>query len=433
MPQVRLASLWVTIALAAGGCASKKPDPPAPVGETADERRRTDAPPAPDRDRAPLRPKVEGKPGPSAVCGHAVAVAGWGPAAAGDSILLCDPADNRLQGAEAHDWRPQPRRVPVHYGRRRPSVVLLPAAVFTVMGAVVVTPTAGAPGAAGAVKAAGMPDLTQHLDPRDGGLCGPTSAADVLFAMSRRHPEVVAGLEFGPSTSADVAATKLIRGTAGSRDRDPASLAGRMGIAVGGAGATNKGIRDGLAAWLNETAPGPWRVALDWFDDEERSRSQQQAFFGKLAAAIEAGGGAILCLWPGGEFADAAVSGATQATVAETPAEPPVAKESRPADGAGDERRATVLPGRPAGPGSAADAARIAEAALREARRRLAAGKAAEALDKVGEAIEAARPHATADASCRAQLEAGVALAREVEPRIGPPGRGALQKPTVFE
>ena len=435
MERVRLEAVLVMVACAAAGCVSKTSERPHPAGERQSGLERPGAEPAPPQAavRGPLRPDVEGRPGPSAVCGHAVALAGWAASSAGDSVLLCDPADNRLAGGEAHDWRPRPRRVPVHYGRRRPSVVLLPAAVFTVTGAVVVTPATASPAAAGSVTAAGMPDLTQHLDPRDGGLCGPASGADVLFAMARRHPEVVAGMEFGPSRRADAAATNLIRGSAARRDRDPSSLAGRMGIAVGGAGATNEGIRAGLAAWLAEAAPGAWRVTLEWFDDAAKSRSQQQAFFGKLAAAIESGGGAILCMWPGGEFADGAVAAASDAALAAAAAERPVDGDARAVDAGGAPGPAAELPGRPAGPESAADAARVAEAALDDARRQLAAGAAMDALEKVGAAIEAARPHAAADASCRQQLEAAVALARRVESRIGVPSRDALQKPTVFE
>lgn len=358
-------------------------------------------------------------------------MAGWrGGDAPGDAILVCDPADNGVAGAGEHDWQPHPRVLPVHYGRRRPSVVLLPSAPFTITGAIVVASRSVVKPRVDDATAEGMPDLTQHFDARDPGLCGPTSAADVLFAMAGRAPAVLPRAERGPSDRADAAVKKLIAGAATANTRDPASLAGRMGVAIGGAGATNQGIRDGIDAWLTEVEPGAWQVTLDWFDDAEKPRSAQRSFFHRLAAAIDGGGGVILCMWPGSEFADGAVAEpAARAPIAREPVPDPVEFEPQtPATAV----PANALPGRPTAR-SAAEAARDARRALERARRQLADGEAFEALEQVGAAIEAVRLHAPSDADCRAQLDAARALAVEAESRAGRPRGPALEKPTVFE
>jgi hypothetical protein len=384
---------------------------------------------------------VEGRPAPTAVCGHAVALAGWRRAGADDDVLLvCDPADNGLTGADAHNWKAQPRELPVHYGRRRPSVVLLPAAAYTITGAVVVSPAVEKQPAPEAAGVAGrMPDLTQHLDPVDTGLCGPTSAADLLFAIASRSPAVLPGLQPGPSSDADAAVKRLIVGAGGNSRRDSRCLAGRMGIAIGGAGATNEGMRAGLESWLADQEPGAWRVALDWLDDAEKTAAEQQVFFGRLAGAIDAGGGVILCMWPGSEFADGAVGQpAAERAAAEAPARQSAKAPSQPARptsaaAAVEGASAAGFPGRAPAAGAAATAVREAAAALRAARRRLAAGEAVDALDKVGEAIAAARPHAATDAACQAVLDEAKALAAEVDSRVAAPRGLDLDKPTVFE
>jgi hypothetical protein len=383
---------------------------------------------------------VEGRPAPTAVCGHAVALAGWRRAGADDDVLLvCDPADNGLTGADAHDWKAQPRELPVHYGRRRPSVVLLPAAAYTITGAVVVSPAVEKQPAPEAAGVAGrMPDLTQHLDPVDTGLCGPTSAADLLFAIASRSPAVLPGLQPGPSSDADAAVKRLIVGAGGNSRRDSRCLAGRMGIAIGGAGATNEGMRAGLESWLADQEPGAWRVALDWLDDAEKTAAEQQVFFGRLAGAIDAGGGVILCMWPGSEFADAAAAqqaadrAADEDRARKSPESPPASASPGSAD-ATEKASGSGFPGRAPAAGAAAAAARDAAAALRAARRRLAAGEAVDALDKVGEAIAAARPHAATDAAFQAVLDEAMALAAEVDSRIAAPRGLDIDKPTVFE
>lgn len=420
----------LAICLVAGGCSAATL--PKPRSASVPEKSPRNAAQSADSPaRMPLRPAVKGRPAPTAVCGHAIAVLGWrGGNATGDAILVCDPADNGLTGSGGHDWRPHPRALPVHYGRRRPSVVLLPSAPFTITGAIVVTSRTAVKPRVDTATAEGMPDLTQHFDDRDPGLCGPTSAADVLFAMAGRAPAVLPRAERGPSDRADAAVKALIAGAATGKTRDPASLAGRMGIAIGGAGATNQGIRDGIDAWLAEAEPGAWQVSLDWFDDTEKPRSAQQAFFQRLAATIDGGGGAILCMWPGSEFADGAVAEPTGG-------EPPAGAAATEPVEAGPQTPATAEPAN-GFPGrsmtrSAADAAQDARRALEKARRQLASGDAFEALERVGEAIEAVRLHAPSDAECRAQLDAARELAAEVESRAGSPRGTVLEKPTVFE
>lgn len=418
------------IVLVAGGCSAATP-PSQRTASAPEPNSREPAQSANAPARMPLRPAVKGRPAPSAVCGHAIAVAGWrGGDATGDAILVCDPADNRVAGGGGHDWQPHPRVLPIHYGRRRPSVVLLPSAPFTIMGAIVVASRSAAKPRVDDATAEGMPDLTQHFDERDPGLCGPTSAADVLFAMAGRAPAVLPRAERGPSDRADAAVKTLVAGKATAKTRDPASLAGRMGIAIGGAGATNQGIRDGFDAWLADVQPGVWQVSLDWFDDTEKPRSEQQAFFQRLAATIDGGGGAILCMWPGSEFVDGAVaeSAASAPTARESAPEPVEVEPQAPAPAL----PADALPGRPSAR-SPADAARDARRALEQARRRLANGEAFEALEQVGEAIEAVRLHAPSDADCRAQLDAARVLAVEAESRAGSSRGPAFEKPTVFE
>jgi hypothetical protein len=417
-------SVLIVVAMLTGGCAPKvrRTDPrseadaqPTPAGQKAG--------PVPGRERPP----VEGRPAPTAICGHAVAMAGWRAAGSGaDAILICDPADNAVTGSGGHDWQPQPRALPIHYGKRRPSVVLLPSAAFTITGAIVVT--ARRPSQpSDREAAAGMPDLSQHFDDRDTGLCGPTSAADVLFAMAGRTPAVLPDHQRGPSARSDAAVRLLIAGDPAVRQRDPASLAGRMGISIGGHGATNQGIRNGIDAWLAEVDPDAWQVSLDWLEDGEKPPSQQQAFFRRLAAAIEGGGGAVVCMWPGSEFADGSVEQPAAETAAAQAAN---AEPAKPTAAAVDP--VNTLPGRPA-TGSPADAAREARKSLASARRELAAGDVFDALEQAGKAIEVVRPHAAGDADCRAELAAAQGLAAEITARAAAPRATALDKPTVFE
>ncbi len=302
----------------------------------------------------PVRPKPAGRPAPSAVSGHAVAFSGWrpDPNRRRDVIQVADPGDNVL--AEAGNlWDPQPRDLPIYYGQRRPTVVLEPAGVFTITGAVVVTARGPAlPPRRAEIQARAMPDLSQDFHPAWPGLCGPTSMADVLFSMEARGHAVVGDFPRGPGDEADRGVIMLVAG--GSDRITPLGLAGRMGVGQEGVGATNTGVRDGAAAWLDEHDPGNWDVSLDWLGDDVTGQAEQQAFFGRLAAAVESGGGAILCLWPGAEFADEAI---------EEKAEPTTdLAQSEAAEAAADAAASAASSGQAAGD-SGADAGSPAAAA----------------------------------------------------------------------
>lgn len=397
----------------------------------------------------PTRPKPAGKPAPTAECGHAVAFAGWRPDKAGgrDVLLVCDPGDNSLEEI-VHAWEGPSRSLPVHFGKQRPTLILQPAGAFTVTGAVVVRPRsaeARTPRMSDTVARA-MPDLSQDISPNWIGLCGPTSAADVLFSMHAGDDDVLTGFERGPGDAADAAAARLIAG--GLDAIEPQSLAGRMGIGPDGVGSTNEGMRRGLASWLDEADRDAWEVELDWFDDAvgDRPRARQREFFGRLAAATEAGGGAILCLWPGTDFAD-------------QPIEPPAAEEAAtPEQQAGEQKQAAQrqagpqqrradampalpaaefpdlpapaeqpagqaggLPGRPES-GGPREWSAAAEASLAAARRHLKRGNAQRALDEAAKAVSLLHQAARRDPDVKPQLEAALELCRQCERGI-PAGR----------
>ena len=417
--------------------------------------------PAPQRSADPVRPKPTGKPSPTARSGHAVAFAGWKPSKDGsrDVVLLCDPGDNATEGRSLHGWDAKPREIPVYFGRRRPSIVLLPAGAFTVTGAVVVTTTdsdKSAPTQPEPVTAAGMPDLSQDLNPAWIGLCGSTSGANVLFYIGQHNPKVLRGFLRGPSNEADAGVVKLI---VGNRERiHPDSLAGRMGTSEDGSGATNLGMRAGMESWLSSTDEGRWSANLEWFNDQERSREQQREFFSRLAASVRGGGGAILCLWPGTEYSDSAIgedeSSAAAAdrgdsedastTAAEStkpaasrsadtapqsplpdaafPALPPSPSGSRP-----------TLPGRPPSGLSEREAIEQAAKQLASARARLESNEPAKAFDHVTQAVTLLQQHGV-DGDEAAELFAdAMALSKEIERRLPTPSGKALQKRTVFQ
>lgn len=396
----------------------------------------------------PQRPIPTGRPAPSAQCGHAVAFAGWRPDGGGtrDVLLVCDPGDNSLAEV-GHAWAPTPRDLPIHFGRQRPSVVLQPAGAFTVTGAIVVAPRRGRPGAPRMqeTRAAGMPDLSQDFSPRWPGLCGPTSAADVLFSIGERHAAVLAGRARGPGAEADAGVALLI---AGGMDRiAPESLAGRMGVRPDGDGATNEGMRRGLEAWLDEFAPDEWQARLDWFDDAagERTPGEQREFFGRLAAATEAGGGAVLCLWPGTEFADEPVDPAA-AQLAAGPEgtdaaaggdagggqAPPLPDAAFPELPPAARQEPTALPGRPEATDPRAAAAAAAKK-LDSARRRLERGGAARAYEEATEAVALLHQAARRDPDLRARLAEARELCRECEARIPARSRLDSDKHTQFD
>lgn len=418
-----------------------------------------------------------GRPSRVAVCGHAVAFAGCKPSAEGNlEVLLCDPGDNAIQGHPGHAWNDRYHSVPLHFGKYRPSIVLLPAGTFTITGAIVVRPAdAVAKEAENATRAAAMPDLSQDFGPGWPGLCGPTSAADVLFDMAARQPELLQGHPRGPSAEADEGCAVLVTG--GREVISDASLAGRMGIGPDGNGATSEGICSGLASWLDEREPGQWRVELDWLDDRREGKGEQRRFFAGLSAALETGGGAILCLWPGSEFVDApaddvsegndgdgggavasdrregkssvdrpaASSGATssggrQSTPTRSvrrsdgstalPPLPPAEFPNRP-DPVSDE--GPTLPGA----GNPSEDRRLtqrkASRKLEEARRRFVKGEERLAMELASQAAELLAPHVGTDSEVDATMREAVDLCSQIERKLPRQRSVDSEKPTKYE
>lgn len=389
-----------------------------------------------------------------------MAFAGWKPSKDGsrDVLLVCDPGDNTLEGRTLHGWDAKPRELPVYFGKRRPTIVLLPAGAFTITGAVVVaakTADNASPQPIEPVLATGMPDLSQDLNPAWLGLCGSTSGANILFYMGQQHPKLLPGFPRGPSDEADAGVVTMV---VGDRERIlPDSLAGRMGTSQDGSGATNNGMRSGMESWLDEHDEGKWSAALDWFDDRDKSRDQQRQFFARLSASVRGGGGAILCLWPGTEYSDSAV-GEEQDSVAassrgesgdqsaESGSDRP--KNSRAADTSASEPlpeaafpslppppsgSRPTLPGRAPSGLSQQEALNQAKQELADARSRLDSNDPARAFDHVSRAVALLRQHDDTSPEMEAVLADALALSKEIERRMPAPSGKALQKRTVFQ
>lgn len=416
---------------------------------------------SPQQSANPARPKPIGKPSPAGRCGHAVAFAGWKPSKDGsrDVVLVCDPGDNATEGRTLHGWDAKPREIPVYFGRRRPNIILLPAGAFTITGAVAVVAADADKSSApqpDPVTADGMPDLSQDFNPAWTGLCGSTSGANILFFMAKHNPEVLRGFLRGPSDEADAGVIRLIVGDRQHIQRD--SLAGRMGTSEGGVGATNLGMRAGMESWLEEHDKGSWSATLDWFDDQEKTREQQREFFARLAASVQTGGGAILCLWPGTEYSDAAVGesesraeGADRghAHDASTPASASAKPSGLPATNSAPQgqlpdasfpvlppspaQTRPMLPGRPQSDMSAREAIEQAAKQLANARARLESNDPASAFDHVAQAITLLRQQGSENAEAAALLADAMALSKEIEQRLPAPSEKLLQKKTVFQ
>jgi hypothetical protein len=407
-----------------------------------------------------VRPKPSGKPSPTARSGHAVAFAGWKPSKDGsrDVVLLCDPGDNAVEGRMLHGWNAKPREIPIYFGRRRPNVVLLPAGTFTITGAVVISAAEAdrsLPPPTESVTAEGMPDLSQDLNPAWIGLCGSTSGANVLFYIGQRSPKVLVGCPRGPSEEADAGVVKII---VGDRNRiQPDSLAGRMGTSEDGVGATNLGMCAGMESWLEQHDKGNWSAALDWFDDQEKSREQQREFFSRLAATVRGGGGAILCLWPGTEYSDSAVgeedtsassaggSGTREAQAESAPAKPAASRSadagpreplpdadfpSLPPSPSGSR---PTLPGRPSSRMTEREAIDRAKQELDDARGRLESNDPARAFDHVVRAVALLREHGGDSPEAATLLAEAMELSQQIAKRMPAPTGKALQKRTVFQ
>lgn len=433
------------------------PGSPEAARSAADEKDPSKAAP---QTASPVRPKPSGKPSPEAQSGHAVAFAGWKPSKDGtrDVLMLCDPGDNAIEGRTLHGWDAKPREFPVYFGRRRPTVVLLPAGTFTITGAVVVA-AAGADKSSSSsiepVTATGMPDLSQDLNPSWIGLCGSTSGANVLFFMGQQNPRLVQGFPRGPSEEADAGVMKIVVGDRGRIQPD--SLAGRMGTSEDGVGATNLGMRAGMESWLDEHDKGRWAATLDWFDDREKSRDQQRQFLSRLAASVRAGGGAILCLWPGTEYSDSAVSeepvtsaSADRTEPREAPPEPAPSRSAAPNSADAGPREPLpdaafpslppapadsrpTLPGRPASGLTEREAVDQAKREIDAARNRLESNSPARAFDHVSRAVTLLRQHGGDGADAAALLADAIALSKEIDRRLPAPSGKALQKRTVFQ
>jgi hypothetical protein len=449
--RLSVACAIVAVALLPMACSRRFSDAAKPPAAQAGSDEHSHATPAkPAASRVPQRPKPAGRPAPTAQCGHAVAFAGWRPDGAGvrDVLLVCDPGDNVLEDV-MHSWDAKPRGMPVHFGRQRPTIVLQPAGAFTVTGAVVVTPRSEAVGEPRMAEtlAPAMPDLSQDLSEKWPGLCGPASAADVLFSMHDRHDDVLAGFDRGPAEAANAGVVRLVVG--GLEKIEPGSLAGRMDVGQAGVGATNEGMRRGLASWLDKVDPEGWTVKLDWLDDAdgERPPEQQRKFFGRLAAAVEAGGGAILCLWPGSEFADqcieppsAPAAGNASSQVPPKPgrlpasggpAAPPLPEAAFPTPPPAEGRPAD-LPGRP----DEVDQAKVrslAQRLLHAAEQALSGGDAKEAYEKAVKAVALLSSVPQPDDDVRALLADATGLCRRCAGQMGPGRRVDRTKPTEFQ
>lgn len=407
-----------------------------------------------------MRPTPNGKPSPESRSGHAVAFAGWKPSKDGarDVLLLCDPGDNTMEGRTLHGWNAKPRELPVYFGSRRPNIVLLPAGTFTITGAVVVA-TADAntssPPPLEPVTAAGMPDLSQDLNPAWVGLCGSTSGANVLFHIGQKNPMVLRGFPRGPSDEADSGIVKIV---VGDRERiQPDSLAGRMGTSQDGSGATNLGMRAGMESWLEEHEKGKWSAALDWFDDGEKSREQQRQFFARLSATVRGGGGAILCLWPGTEYSDSAVgeenasgdsadrgkpgdpsaeSGAAEPEAlrsADAGSREPLPEAAFPILPAPPSGSRPTLPGRPSSGLTQHEAIEQVKHELDDARDRLDSNDPSRAFDHVARAVMLLRQHGGDGPEAATLLADAIELSKKIEKLMPAPSGKALQKRTVFQ
>ena len=440
------------------------PEPSAPDSSTdpAASATEKESPSLPDGPRSQQQ-KPSGKPSPTAICGHAVAYAGWSPQGDGarDRLFLCDPGDNELEGRSAHGWDAQPREVPIRFGKRRPNIVLLPAGVFTITGAVVISETNRSPVPPqdrDDIIAKGIPDLSQNGNPNWLGLCGSTAGADILFFMAQEKTNVLPECLRGPSAEADAQVIKILTG-----DRNeilPQSLAGLMKTGPDGFGTTNLGMRQGMESWLDKHDAGSWVVELDWLSDEEKPREKQREFFDRLAAGVRGGGGAIICLWPGSEFSDAAtgdadsepIGTASDSTSPESAPQKPSASKTGapvghpprgksepfpdsdfpvPTSTASD--RPVSLSGRRNTKATAEEALEQARQQMSEARDRLGLDQSRQAFEHATQAVSLLHEHSTTDAACRAELAQAIALCRKIEARLPRPSEQSLKKQTLFQ
>ncbi|MEI8368132.1 MAG: hypothetical protein WCJ31_06830 [Planctomycetia bacterium] len=364
-----------------------------------------------------------------------MAFAGFSTTADGDSggsLFYCDPGDNILAGIR-HRWEVRPSASPVICGTRRPTIVLAAAGAFTVMGAAVISPLPVAESSA-AIQAPDpwMPDLSQNIDGKANALCGPTSAADVLYAIAGRRPEVLVGYQRGPAAESDEDVRRLLLGP--QQGALIGGLAASMKMPGYTKGTTPKALVDGMKSWLNDADPAGWTTELNWLDDSPRPEQEQLRFFQTLAAGQRRGGGSVLLLWPGSEFADGSVADAEAA--GEQAKDRPTAQRrpdgsdgkasnssdsthpnggprdaSAPRSAKADDRGFTPAAASPEEIEKAATAARSAMDAANTAFKK---GRWERASDALRRAMAAAVPYASRSEECQKVLDEANALAEQL-------------------
>ncbi|MGI9459137.1 MAG: hypothetical protein ACR2NF_03985 [Pirellulales bacterium] len=291
-----------------------KSDTPSPLNKT---EKSADSPSAPSRTQP---------------VGHAVAMAGLHlNKKQKDSVFLInDPGDNpsvtiKPDGVAnkaiplsrgSHSWLSQPRECKISFGDSRPVINLADSNPYTIVGAVIVRPSdAIVQPRTGPVQANRMPDLSQDIRADWPGLCAATSAADVLYYAGRRDARLLDDKVIGPAPNANLEADLLIAGHGvdqgdnrpkRSRLTEANSLAFMMNNKEGN-GSAAVDIAKGLREWIKVHAAGDWRVDIDFLEgnDDTNTIKAQLNHLQEWAGAIADGGGCIVLLWPGEQWAKA--------------------------------------------------------------------------------------------------------------------------------
>ena len=291
-----------------------QPDTPSPLDKT---EKSANSPSAPSRTQP---------------VGHAVAMAGLHlNQKQKDSVFLInDPGDNpsvtiKPNGVTnktiplsrgSHNWLSQPQECKISFGESRPAINLADSNPYTIVGAVVIRPNdAIVQPRPGAVKAHRMPDLSQDIRTDWPGLCAATSAADVLYYAGRRDARLLDDKVIGPAPNANLEADSLIAGQGveqgdnnpeNSRLTEANSLAFMMNNKEGN-GSTAVDIAKGLREWIKVHATGDWRVDIDFLEvsADTNTLKAQSKHLQEWAGAIADGGGCIILLWPGTQWANA--------------------------------------------------------------------------------------------------------------------------------
>jgi len=432
-------AVFVLTVFAAGCCRQPSGTPPTQANAASspawnEPRPTSSSTPRGAEPRHPAQPPkrtARRLPSLDAECGHAVAFAGFSTTADGDAggtLFYHDPGDNILAGV-VHSWDARPGSSAVICGTRRPIIVLAGAGAFTVMGAAAITPLPPAE-AEGAIEVPdpSMPDLSQNIDGRQNGLCGPTSAADVLYAISGRRPRVLEGYVRGPAADAEDDVRRILLGL--PRGESLGGLASAMQMTDLQKGTTPVGLSEGLLGWLDATDPGVWTGSLVWLDDMQRPAQEQLRFFQTLAAGQRRGGGAVLLLWPGSEFADGSV--AEVEAKLEAQADGGGSGRDRPAATAAaagfpeesDQSHSSATPpsatpkgfeGGKTKPDDIAKAVRTAKAEMSAAREAFDSSHWDKASDALKRVVAAAGPHAMQSDECFEVLNEASGLAERLD------------------